>query len=96
VEQSRPRAHSLVASTPVGSQGREQMWSGALVESQETLVLQKEPEPTPQSESLLQNCRQVLTGCVAVEQVLYSKHAEPGMQSVISVQNWPGVLWPAE
>jgi hypothetical protein len=69
------------------------MRSGALVVSQETLVLHK--EPAPQSGSLLQNCRQVFTGRVAVEQALYSKHAEPGTQSVISVQASPGSLLPA-
>jgi hypothetical protein len=60
-----------------------------LVVLQDTLVLQK--EPTPQSESLLQNWRQVFTGCATVEQVVNSKHSEPDAQAVVSTQGSPGL-----
>jgi hypothetical protein len=61
---------------------------------QETSAMQE--EPAPQSASLVQNFRQVLTGCATVEQVVNSKHPEPGTQSVVSVQGSPGFALPAE
>jgi len=94
MKQSKPAAaHGRVAG---GVAGREHRRNDVLVWSQETPVLQKERAPTPQSESTLQNCRQVLRGCAAVEQALNSKHAEPGTQSVVSVQDSPGLAVPAE
>ena len=93
VKQSRPAAQPPVAS-PVGSQGREQMRSDVLVLPQATPGMQE--EPAPQSVSLVQNCRQVLIGCATVEQVVNSKHPEPGTQSLVSAQESPGFALPAE
>ena len=93
MKQCRPDAQPPVAS-PVGSQGREQMRSDVLVLPQEMPGMQE--EPAPQSASRVQNFRQVFIGFATVEQVVNSKHPEPGAQSVVSAQGSPGLALPAE